>query len=546
MHPIFKKLMLIVSNLSLRFGKRILFDEVNLKFTEGNCYGIIGANGAGKSTFLNILSGETEPTSGNISIIPGKRMAVLKQDHFEFDEFTVLETVIMGHKELYGIMKAKDAIYAKEDFNDEDGIKASHLEEKFADMNGWNAESEAGELLGSLGVGEEHHFTLMSDLSNNQKVRVLLAQAIFGNPDILILDEPTNDLDIATVSWLENFLADYKNVVIVVSHDRHFLDSVCTHICDIDFRKIKIYGGSYTFWYEASQLASRQKSDLNKKNEDKRKELQEFIDRFSANVKKSKQATSRKKMLEKLNVDEIDPSSRKYPGIFFKQEREAGDQILNVKGLTLKPYFKDLNFSLYKNEKVVFLSRESIALTNFFKVIMGEIKPDKGSFDFGVTINKGYLPNDKDHFFESDLNLIDWLRQYSAEKDETFIRGFLGRMLFSGEETLKSCKVLSGGEKVRCMLSKLMLQNPNLIVLDEPTNHLDLESITALNNGLNNFEGTIMFTSRDHTIVQTIATRVIELTPNGMIDKVCEYDDYLENKEVSLRKAELYSSAVSA
>ncbi len=538
--------MLIVSDLSLRFGKRILFDEVNLKFTEGNCYGIIGANGAGKSTFLNILSGETEPTSGNISIIPGKRMAVLKQDHFEFDGFTVLETVIMGHKELYGIMKAKDAIYAKEDFNDEDGIKASHLEEKFADMNGWNAESEAGELLGSLGVSEEFHYILMGDLSNNQKVRVLLAQAIFGNPDILILDEPTNDLDIATVGWLENFLAEYKNVVIVVSHDRHFLDSVCTHICDIDFRKIKIYGGSYTFWYEASQLASRQKSDLNRKNEDKRKELQEFIDRFSANVKKSKQATSRKKMLEKLNIDEIDPSSRKYPGIFFKQEREAGDQILNVKGLTLQPYFKDLNFSLYKNEKVVFLSRESIAITNFFKVIMGEIKPDKGSFDFGVTINKGYLPNDKDHFFESDLNLIDWLRQYSTEKDETFIRGFLGRMLFSGEETLKSCKVLSGGEKVRCMLSKLMLQNPNLVVLDEPTNHLDLESITALNNGLNNYEGTIMFTSRDHTIVQTIATRVIEITPSGMIDKVCEYDDYLENKEVSQRKAELYSSAVSA
>lgn len=537
--------MLVVSNLSLRFGKRVLFDEVNLKFTEGNCYGVIGANGAGKSTFLKILSGEIEATSGNVSMTPGKRMAVLKQDHFEFDEFNVLETVIMGHKELYGIMKEKEAIYAKEDFNDEDGIKASHLEEKFADMNGWNAESEAGELLGSLGVSEDFHYTLMGDLSNNQKVRVLLAQAIFGNPDILILDEPTNDLDIATVSWLENFLADYKNVVIVVSHDRHFLDSVCTHICDIDFRKIKIYGGSYTFWYEASQLASRQKSDLNKKNEEKRKELQEFIDRFSANVKKSKQATSRKKMLEKLNVDEIDPSSRKYPGIFFKQEREAGDQILNVKGLTLMPYFKDLNFSLYKNEKIVFLSRESIAITNFFRVIMGEIKPDKGTFDFGITISKGYLPNDKDHFFESDLNLIDWLRQYSVEKDETFIRGFLGRMLFSGEETLKSCRVLSGGEKVRCMLSKLMLQNPNLMILDEPTNHLDLESITALNNGLKNYEGTLMFTSRDHTIVQTIATRVIEITPNGMIDKVCEYDDYLENDEVTQRKEELYNSVVA-
>lgn len=537
--------MLTVSDLSLRFGKRILFDEVNLKFTEGNCYGVIGANGAGKSTFLNILSNEIEPTSGNISINLGKRMAVLKQDHFEFDEFNVLETVIMGHKELYGIMKEKDIIYAKEDFNDEDGIKASHLEEKFADMNGWNAESEAGELLGSLGVSEEFHYTRMGDLSNNQKVRVLLAQAIFGNPDVLILDEPTNDLDIATVSWLENFLADYKNVVIVVSHDRHFLDSVCTHICDIDFRKIKIYGGSYTFWYEASQLASRQKSDLNKKNEEKRKELQEFIDRFSANVKKSKQATSRKKMLEKLNIDEIDPSSRKYPGIFFKQEREAGDQILNVQGLTLKPYFSDLNFSLYKNEKIVFLAKESIAITNFFRVIMGEIKPDKGTFDFGITITKGYLPNDKDHFFETDLNLIDWLRQYSVEKDETFIRGFLGRMLFSGEETLKSCKVLSGGEKVRCMLSKLMLQNPNLIILDEPTNHLDLESITALNNGLKNYEGTILFTSRDHTIVQTIATRVIEISPNGMIDKASEYDDYLENEEVKQRRLELYNSAVT-
>ena len=537
--------MVIVSNLSLRFGKRVLFDEVNLKFTEGNCYGIIGANGAGKSTFLKILSGEIDPTSGNVSITPGKRMAVLKQDHFEFDEFPVLETVIMGHKELYSIMKEKDAIYAKEDFTDEDGMKASHLEEKFADMNGWNAESEAGELLGSLGVTEEFHYTPMGDLSNNQKVRVLLAQAIFGNPDVLILDEPTNDLDIATVGWLENFLADYKNVVIVVSHDRHFLDSVCTHICDIDFRKIKIYGGSYTFWYEASQLASRQQSDQNKKNDEKRKELQEFIDRFSANVKKSKQATSRKKMLEKLNVDEIDPSSRKYPGVFFKQEREAGDQILNVKGLTLKPYFKDLNFSLYKNEKVVFLSRESIAITNFFRVIMGEIEPDAGTFDFGVTISKGYLPNDKDHYFETDINLIDWLRQYSVEKDETFIRGFLGRMLFSGEETLKSCKVLSGGEKVRCMLSKLMLQNPNLIILDEPTNHLDLESITALNNGLKNFEGTIMFTSRDHTIVQTIATRVIEITPNGMIDKVSDYDDYLENSEVAQRKSELYNSLIT-
>jgi ATPase subunit of ABC transporter with duplicated ATPase domains len=537
--------MLIVSNLSLRFGKRVLFDEVNLKFTEGNCYGVIGANGAGKSTFLKILSGEIDPATGSVSVTPGKRMAVLKQDHYEFDEFNVLETVIMGHKELYSIMKEKDAIYAKEDFTDEDGMKASHLEEKFADMNGWNAESEAGELLGSLGVAEEFHYTKMSELSNNLKVRVLLAQAIFGNPDILILDEPTNDLDIETVGWLEHFLSEYKNIVIVVSHDRHFLDAVCTHVCDIDFKKIKIYGGSYTFWYEASQLASRQKSDLNKKNEEKRKELQEFIDRFSANVKKSKQATSRKKMLEKLNVDEIDASSRKYPGIFFKQEREGGDQILNVQGLSLSPWFKDLNFSLYRGEKVVFLSRESLAITNFFRVITGEIKPDSGTFDWGVTINKAYLPNDKDSYFNVDLNLIDWLRQYSVEKDETFIRGFLGRMLFSGEESLKSCKVLSGGEKVRCMLSRLMLQNPNLMILDEPTNHLDLESITALNNGLKTYEGTLMFTSRDHTIVQTIATRVIELTPNGMIDKTCEYDDYLDSAEIAQRKEELYNSTVA-
>jgi ATPase subunit of ABC transporter with duplicated ATPase domains len=473
-------------------------------------------------------------------------MTVLKQDHFEFDEFPVLETVIMGYKELYGIMKEKDAIYAKEDFTDEDGIKASHLEEKFADMNGWNAESEAGELLGSLGVSEEFHFMKMADISNNMKVRVLLAQAIFGNPDVLILDEPTNDLDIETISWLENFLADFKNVVIVVSHDRHFLDSVCTHICDIDFRKISIYGGNYTFWYEASQLALRQKSDLNKKNEDKRKELQEFIDRFSANVKKSKQATSRKKMLEKLNVDDIEPSSRKYPGIFFKQERETGDQILNVQGLTLKPYFKDLNFSLYKGDKVVILSKDSLAITNFFRVIVGELKPDSGTFDWGITINKAYFPNDKDHFFETDYSLIDWLRQYSTEKDETFIRGFLGRMLFSGEESLKSCSVLSGGEKVRCMLSRLMLQNPNLMILDEPTNHLDLESITALNNGLKNFEGNLIFTSRDHAIVQTIANRIIEITPNGMIDKKCEYDDYLENEEINQRRHELYEGVVTA
>lgn len=532
--------MLTVSNLSLRFGKRVLFDEVNLKFTEGNCYGIIGANGAGKSTFLKILSGELDPATGNIGITPGKRMAVLKQDHFEFDEFDVLETVIMGHKELYGIIKEKEEIYAKPDFNDEDGIKASHLEEKFADLNGWNAESEAGELLNSLGVRDEFHNKKMKDISNNQKVRVLLAQAIFGNPDILILDEPTNDLDIHTVSWLEDFLSEFKNIVIVVSHDRHFLDSVCTHVCDIDFRKIKIYGGNYTFWYESSQLALRQRSDLNKKNEEKRKELQEFIDRFSANVKKSKQATSRKKMLEKLNVEDIEPSSRKYPGIFFKQERDAGDQILNIRNLSLNPWFSNINFNIYKGEKVVFLSKSNLSVTNLFKTLVGEIKPDKGSVDWGVTINKAYMPNEKDEYFDNDLNLIDWLRQFSAEKDETFIRGFLGRMLFSGEETLKSCRVLSGGEKVRCMLSKMMIQNPNLLILDEPTNHLDLESITALNNGLQSYEGTLLFTSRDHTFVQTLATRVIEILPNDIIDKTCEYDDYISNEEVEQRRNETY------
>ncbi|MCC6722681.1 MAG: ATP-binding cassette domain-containing protein [Bacteroidia bacterium] len=532
--------MLTVSNLSLRYGKRVLFDEVNLKFTEGNCYGIIGANGAGKSTFLKILSGEIDPATGSIGITPGKRMAVLKQDHFEFNEFAVLETVIMGHKELYGIIKEKEEIYAKPDFNDEDGIKASHLEEKFADLDGWNAESEAGELLNSLGVSDEFHNKKMSEISNNQKVRVLLAQAIFGNPDILILDEPTNDLDIHTVSWLEDFLSDFKNIVIVVSHDRHFLDSVCTHVCDIDYKKIKIYGGNYTFWYESSQLALRQRTDLNKKNEEKRKELQEFIDRFSANVKKSKQATSRKKMLEKLNVDDIEPSSRKYPGIFFKQEREAGDQILNVKGLSLSPWFKNINFNIYKGEKVVFLSKNNLSVTNLFKTLSGETKAEKGSVDWGVTINKAYMPNDKDSYFDNDFNLIDWLRQFSAEKDETFIRGFLGRMLFSGEETLKSCRVLSGGEKVRCMLSKMMIQNPNLLILDEPTNHLDLESITALNNGLQSYEGTLLFTSRDHTFVQTLATRVIEILPNDVIDKTCLYDDYIENEEVEQRRNDLY------
>lgn len=532
--------MLTASNISLRFGKRVLFDDVNVKFTEGNCYGIIGANGAGKSTFLKILSGEIESTTGDVSISPGMRMAVLKQDHFEFDDFQVLETVIMGHKELYDIMKEKEAIYAKEDFSDEDGIKASELEEKFGEMNGWMAESEAGEMLNSLGVPEEYHYLKMEDLSNNLKVRVLLAQALFGDPDILLLDEPTNDLDVMTISWLENFLAESKNIVIVVSHDRHFLDAVCTHTADIDFKKIKVYAGSYTFWYESSQLALRQQQQANKKAEDRKKELQQFIERFSANVKKSKQATSRKKMLEKLNVEDIQPSSRRYPGILFDQEREAGDQILNVSDLSLKGHFKDVTFSVYKGEKIAIISRNSLAITNFYKVLNDELKPTSGEIEWGITIQKAYLPNENDKYFTGDLNLIDWLRQYSEEKDETFIRGFLGKMLFSGEEVFKKSNVLSGGEKVRCMISRLMLAQPNLLILDEPTNHLDLESITAFNEGLINYKGTVLFTSHDHTFVQSIADRIIELTPNGVIDKKTDFDAYIEDAELKERRELMY------
>ncbi len=537
--------MLNTSNVSLRFGKRVLFEEVNVKFTEGNCYGVIGANGAGKSTFLKILSGEIEPTTGSISITPGQRIAVLKQDHFAYDEYTVLETVIMGYKEMYDIMKEKDAIYMKPDFNDEDGIRASELEEKYGEMGGWTSESEAGELLSALGVGDEFHQHLMSDLNNNQKVRVLLAQALFGNPDVLLLDEPTNDLDVETISWLENFLAESKNIVIVVSHDRHFLDAVCTDIVDVDFGKIKVYGGNYSFWYESSQLALKQQLQQNKKAEERKKELQAFIERFSANVKKSKQATSRKKMLEKLDVDSIEPSSRRYPGIIFQQERIAGDQILNVKDLSYGHYFKDLNFSIYRGEKVAFLSRNSLALTNLYKVIMGELEPTTGTEEWGVTITKAYLPNENDAYFNNNLNLVDWLRQYSEEKDETYIRGFLGKMLFSGEEVFKKCNVLSGGEKVRCMISKLMLASPNLLILDEPTNHLDLESITAFNNGLKDFAGTLLFTSHDHTFIQSLATRIIEIGPNGMIDKSCDYDTYIEDEEIKERKNEIYKGAVS-
>lgn len=540
--------MLTVSNLSLRFGKRVLFDEVNVKFSSGNCYGVIGANGAGKSTFLKILSGEIEPTTGHVSITPGERMAVLKQNHFEFDEIPVLQTVIMGYKKLYDIMQEKNAIYAKEDFSDEDGVRASELEAEFADMDGWNAESDAANLLSGLGIEERLHDKLMKELSGNEKVRVLLAQAIFGNPDILLLDEPTNDLDVETVIWLENFLADFKNTVIVVSHDRHFLDSVCTHITDIDFGKIRVHTGNYSFWYESSQLALKQKLDQNKKIEDKRKELQEFVERFSANASKSKQATSRKKLLEKLTIDEITPSTRKYPGIQFRQEREAGDQILMVDNLKKTVdgdlLFSGVTFMLDKGDKVAFVSKNGLAVSAFFRILMEEEKQDEGKFKWGVTMNVAYLPNDNSKFFNTDLNLVDWLRQYSEEKDESYIRGFLGRMLFSGEESLKKASVLSGGEKVRCMLSKIMQQNPNALVLDEPTNHLDLESITAFNNALKDYKGTVLFTSHDREFIETVANRIIELTPSGIIDKKMSYGEYIEDASIKALRQEMYGMVV--
>ncbi|MDX5340281.1 MAG: ATP-binding cassette domain-containing protein [Cyclobacteriaceae bacterium] len=537
--------MISVDNLSLKFGKRTLFDEVNLKFTPGNCYGVIGANGAGKSTFLKILSGEIESTSGSVNITPGQRMAVLKQNHFEFDEVEVLKTVLMGHKKLYAIMEEKDAIYLKEDFSEEDGIRASELEAEFAEMDGWNAESDAAALLSGLGITEDLHYMQMKNLAGNQKVRVLLAQALFGNPDILILDEPTNDLDADTIVWLEDFLIDFKNLVIVVSHDRHFLDTVSTHTVDIDFGKIKIYSGNYTFWYESSQLALKQRSDQNKKAEEKRKELQDFIARFSANVAKSRQATARKKMLEKLNVDEIEPSSRKYPGIIFKPEREAGDQIFMTEGLELKEdgttYFTDVNLMVDKGDKIAFISKTKQAVHKFFDVIMEEgTKPTKGTFKWGVTINKAYLPNDNAKYFNSELNLIDWLRQYSSNQEEAYVRTFLGRMLFTGEETLKKCSVLSGGEKVRCMISRMMLQNPNLLVMDEPTNHLDLESITAFNNAIIEFNGTVLMSSYDHTFVQSSCNRIVEFTPNGTIDRRMPYDDYLASEEIKALREKMY------
>ena len=541
--------MLTVSNVSLRYGKRVLFDDVNIRFNPGNCYGVIGANGAGKSTLLKIMSGDIDPQSGSVSITPGQRMAVLKQNQFEFDEFQVLNTVMMGHKRLYDIMLEKDDIYAKEDFSDADGEKAANLEAEFAELNGWEAEPEAASLLSGLGIKEDLHYAQMTDLDPSQKVRVLLAQTLFGNPDILLLDEPTNNLDVETVKWLENFLTNFKNIVIVVSHDRHFLDQVCTHVVDIDFSKVQLYGGNYTFWYESSQLALKQRTDQNKKSDEKRKELEEFIRRFSANVAKSKQATARQKMLDKLNVDEIKPSSRKYPYINFKPEREIGDQVLQVEGLSKTAedgtkLFENVAFRLNKEDKVAFIGRNTLAITALFDILHEQIKPDSGDFKWGVTITNAYFPKDNDYFFQTDDNLVDWLRQFSKEKDESFIRGFLGRMLFSGEESLKKASVLSGGEKVRCMLSRMMLTSGNFLTLDDPTNHLDLESITALNNGLIEFKGAMMFYSHDHQFIQTVANRIIEITPNGILDKLMTYDEYIADSRVKAQREALYGELV--
>ncbi|MBE9583545.1 ATP-binding cassette domain-containing protein [Mucilaginibacter sp. JRF] len=542
--------MITVSNLTLRYGKRTLFEDVNLKFTRGNCYGIIGANGAGKSTFLKILSKEVDPTTGSVSFTPGERMAVLKQNHYEFDEFPVIETVLMGHKEMYAVMKEKDAIYLKEDFSDADGERAGELENLFAEMDGWNAESNAATLLSNLGIKEDLHHKLVKELDGKQKVRVLLAQALFGNPDILLLDEPTNDLDINTVSWLEDFLAGYEATVLVVSHDRHFLDSVCTHVVDIDYSKMTIYTGNYTFWYESSQLAAKQRADQNKKLEDRVKELQEFIRRFSANASKSKQATSRKKALDKINLDEIQPSNRKYPGIIFNNlGREAGDQILQVeklgKSVNGEVLFNDVSFMVNKGDKIAILSQNSLATSAFYDVLTGRTADFTGSFKWGVTISTADIPIENAEYFEGkNENLIDWLREYSpGEKDDQFIRGFLGRMLFSGEEVLKKCNVLSGGEKMRCMFSRMMLQHANVLLFDEPTNHLDLESITALNNGIRDFRGTVLFTSRDHELVETVANRIIEITPGGVIDKLMTYDEYINSEAVKKQREELYATA---
>ena len=540
--------MISTSNIELQFGKRVLFKDVSVKFTPGNCYGLIGANGAGKSTFLKVLSGEIEPSKGDVIITPGDRLAVLKQNHYEFDEFPVLQTVIMGHSRLYAIMEEKDALYAKPEFSDEDGMRVSELECEFAELNGWDADTEAARLLNGLGISEDLHEKLMSELDGAEKVRVLLAQALFGNPDILLLDEPTNHLDIESINWLENFLYDFPNTVIVVSHDRHFLNQVCTHIADLDFEGLQIYVGNYDFWLESSQLALQLAKDANKKKEDKMKDLQTFIQRFSANASKSKQATSRKKQLEKLTLDDIKPSSRRYPYIAFKPDREAGAQLLSVDGISVtiegEKVLNDVSFLVAKGDKIAFVGPDSIAKTTLFRVLAGELDPDQGEFKWGVTTTQAYFPKDNSAYFDDvTLNLVDWLRQFSRDQDETFIRGFLGRMLFSGEESQKEANVLSGGEKVRCMLSRMMVSGSNVLILDEPTNHLDLETITSLNSGLTQFEGTMLFTSHDHQFVETIANRIIEITPNGVIDRRMSYDEYLQDDEVKKHRAALYPKA---
>ncbi|HET6721239.1 MAG TPA: ATP-binding cassette domain-containing protein [Chitinophagaceae bacterium] len=540
--------MISVKDLKLAYGKRVLFEEVNLNFTKGNCYGVIGANGAGKSTFLKILSGEIEPNKGTVEITPGERLAVLKQNQFEFDEQTVLNTVMMGHTKLWAVMKERENIYALADFTEEDGMKAAELEGEFGEMGGYTADSDAATLLSELGVNEEYHNSLMKDIPSNLKVRVLLAQSLFGNPDILLLDEPTNGLDIETISWLENFLADYENIVLIVSHDRHFLDAVCTHVADVDRQKIKIFTGNYTFWYESSQLMARQISDKNKKTEDKRQALIDFIARFSANASKSKQATSRKKALEKLTIEEIEPSYRKYPGIIFQQLREVGNQILQVDKLTSsvddRVLFRNITFTVNKGDKIALLSRDPLAITSFFNIITGEAMADSGSYSWGSTVTHAYLPQENSEYFEKEMNLMDWLRQYVPDHvkdvDEPFLRGFLGKMLFSGDDVLKKTNVLSGGEKVRCMISRMMLQNPNVILLDQPTNHLDLESIQSFNEQCTAFKGIVLLTSHDHTFMQTVANRIIELTPNGTIDRLMEFDEYLVDERVKAMKEEMY------
>ena len=539
--------MITVSNVAVQFGKRVLYNDVNMKFTNGNIYGVIGANGAGKSTFLKVISGELDPTKGSVTLGPGERLSVLSQDHFKFDAYTVLDTVLMGHTVLWDIMKQRDALYAKADFTDEDGIKAAELEERFAELEGWNAESDAAILLSGLGIKEDKHYSLMGDLSGKEKVRVMLAQALFGNPDNLLLDEPTNDLDMDTVTWLEEYLSNFEHTVLVVSHDRHFLDSVCTHTVDIDFGKVNLFAGNYSFWYESSQLALRQQQNQKAKAEEKKKELEEFIRRFSANVAKSKQTTSRKKMLEKLNVDEIKPSSRKYPGIIFQMEREPGNQILEVSGLRAESedgnvLFSDVNFNVEKGDKIVFLSRDPRAMTALFEILNGNRKAQAGHFNWGVTITTAYLPLDNTDYFNCDLNLVDWLSQY-GEGNEVYMKGFLGRMLFSGEEVLKKVDVLSGGEKMRCMIARMQLRNANCLILDTPTNHLDLESIQAFNNNLKTYKGNVLFSSHDHEFIETVANRIIELTPNGIIDKMMEYDEYITSDHIKEMRARMYGDS---